>query len=86
MEGHTISRGELERRFSHHPPPDVETGEKHSEVRHILFEAADRIVAITGAASPEQTLAIRSLEIGMMWANADIARKGADQAVHGDRL
>jgi hypothetical protein len=80
MEGHTITLEELSRRFNHHPPPDQPTGEKHSEIRRVLLDAADRCVQLSGASSPEQSLAVRKLEEGMMWFNADIARKGADAA------
>lgn len=73
-----ITRGDLERRFSHHPPPNEETGQTHARVREILLEAADEIVTLTGASSREQSLAITNLEQAMMWANADIARKGSD--------
>lgn len=73
-----ITRGDLERRFSHHPPPDQETADKHSRIREILLEASDEIVQITGAPSREQSSAISNLELAMMWANADIARKGSD--------
>jgi hypothetical protein len=78
MRDHSITREALERRFSHHPPPSSEVANRHSQVRTVLFEAADSLVKLTGSASPEQTLAIRKLEEAMMWANADIARKGAD--------
>ena len=77
---HAITDDELARRFNHHPPPTPEVGEKHSAVREVLRNAAREIVELTGAPSPEQSLAIRDLEGAMMWANADIARKGADQA------
>lgn len=77
MEGHTITRGDLERRFAHHPPKDQATGDSHARVRELLLEAADEIVQLTGAPTPEQTLAIRKLEEAMMWANADIARKNS---------
>lgn len=80
MEGHTITLDELSRRFNHHPPPDQMTGEKHAEIRRVLLDAADRCVQLSGASSPEQTLGVRKLEESMMWFNADIARKGADQA------
>lgn len=73
-----ITREDLIRRFSHHPPPDAATGQAHARVREILLEAADEIVLLTGAPSREQSTAISHLEQAMMWANADIARKGAD--------
>lgn len=74
-----ITRDDLARRFSHHPPPNSETAKAHERVREILLEAADEIVMLTGAPSREQSLAVTNLEQAMMWANADIARKGADQ-------
>jgi hypothetical protein len=73
-----ITRDDLTRRFSHHPPPNSETALAHEQVRELLLEAADKIVLITGAPSREQSSAITHLEQAMMWANADIARKGAD--------
>jgi hypothetical protein len=73
-----ITREDLKRRFSHHPPPNQETAGAHTRVRELLLEAADEIVMLTGAPSREQSTAITHLEQAMMWANADIARKGAD--------
>lgn len=69
-----LSRGELERRFAHHPPPDQERVEKHEAVRAILLDAADRLVSVTGGPTPEQTLMIRQLEVAMFWGNAAVAR------------
>lgn len=80
MEGHFVTSNDLDRRFSHHPPPDTETGDRHSAVRQILRDAAEQIVTLTGAPSREQSLSLTALEESMMWANADIARKGADVA------
>jgi len=77
MNGMHIPRDQLEHRFAHHPPRDAETGDKHARVRELLLDAADEIVQLTGAASREQSTAITKLEEAMMWANADIARKGA---------
>jgi hypothetical protein len=73
-----ITRDDLVRRFSHHPPPNPETAQAHAQVREVLLEAADKIVLLTGSPSREQSSAITNLELAMMWANADIARKGAD--------
>lgn len=84
MEGHTVSREDLERRFSHHPPPTQEVADTHSRVRKVLLDAADELVGLTGPPSREQSTMLSKLEESMMWANADIARKGADRkAAHG---
>lgn len=72
-----VTRDELARRFSHHPPPTPEVGEAHAEVRSILLEAADRLVIVTGPPTREQSLMITKLEEAMMWANAGIARSHA---------
>lgn len=69
-----LSRGELERRFAHHPPPDQERIEQHEQVRAILLDAADRLVQVTGPPTPEQTLMVRKLEEAMFWGNATVAR------------
>jgi hypothetical protein len=74
MEGHTITRGELEHRFQFHPADSNNRKEAHQAVRDALLEAADKIVEVTGGPTPEQSLAIRKLEEGMFWANAAIAR------------
>lgn len=74
MEGHTITRGELEHRFQFHPADSDNKKLAHETVREVLLEAADQIVEVTGAPSPEQTLAIRKLEEAMFWANAALAR------------
>lgn len=80
MNGMHLTRDQLEHRFAHHPPKNQETGDAHARVREILLNAADEIVQLTGASSREQSLAITKLEEGMMWANADIARKGAESS------
>jgi hypothetical protein len=74
---HHITRGQLEHRFGYHPPPTPDVAAAHGQVRSTLLDAADTIVELTGAPSREQSLAITKLEEAMMWANADIARKGA---------
>lgn len=74
MEGHRISSDELARRFGYHPPVEPGKKERHEEVRDVLRQAADKIVELTGAPTPEQTLAIRKMEEAMFWANAAIAR------------
>jgi hypothetical protein len=74
MEGHAITRGELERRFGYHPPVEPGKKERHEEVREVLLDAADRIVELTGGSTREQSLAITHLEEAMFWANAAVAR------------
>lgn len=70
-----LTSDELGRRFNYHPPPDDETAERHAQVRAVLFNAAEELVALTGAESREQSLTITSLEKAMFWANAAIARE-----------
>ena len=74
MEGHHITRGELERRFNYHPPVEEGKTERHERVREILLEAANELVDLTGGPTPEQTLMVRKLEEAMFWGNAAIAR------------
>lgn len=74
MEGHHVTRDELERRFGYHPPIEPGKKERHEEVRSVLLEAADKLVELTGPPTPEQTLMVRKLEEGMFWANAAVAR------------
>lgn len=74
MVGHTITRGELERRFGYHPPVEPGKKERHEEVRAVLLEAADKLVELTGGPTPEQSLMLRDLETAMFWANAAVAR------------
>lgn len=74
MEGHTISRGELEHRFQFHPADSDNKKEAHQKVRDELLEAADACVLISGAPSPEQSLGVRKLEEAMFWFNAALAR------------
>lgn len=74
MEGHSITRDELVRRFGYHPPVQPGKKEAHEQVRTVCLEAADALVLLTGGPTPEQTLAIRKLEEAMFWANAALAR------------
>lgn len=75
LPGHTITNGELDRRFDYHPPSSPEVAERHEKIRAICRGAAEEIIEVTGAPSPEQSLAIRDLETSMFWANAAIARE-----------
>lgn len=68
---------ELARRFDHHPPKDRETVHKHECTR----EAARGFATQINAAVPEgreKSLALTKIEEAMMWANAGIARRGAN--------
>jgi hypothetical protein len=69
-----ISADELDRRFSHHPPPDEDRVKAHEGVRAVLSEVASYLVANTPAGR-EQSLAITKLEEAMYWANAALARQ-----------
>lgn len=80
MEGHTISREELEHRFQFHPADSDNKRAAHQGVRDACLEAADKCVELTGAPSPEQSLAVRKIEEGMMWFNAALARGDGPRA------
>lgn len=70
-----LTSDELAVRFHHHPPRDDETADRHSQVRGVLFNAAEELVALTGPSTREQALVITKLEEAMFWANAAIARE-----------
>jgi hypothetical protein len=74
MEGHTITRGQLEHRFQFHPADSQNRKDAHQAVRDVLLEAADKIVEVSGPPCREQSTAITKLEEAMFWANAAIAR------------
>lgn len=80
MEGHTISREELEHRFQFHPADSENKQAAHEGVRAACLEAADKCVELTGAPSPEQSLAVRKFEEGMFWFNAALARGDGPRA------
>lgn len=69
-----LTMDELAHRFQFHPADSDNRKEAHQSVRDACLDAATKIVDATGAASPEQTLAVRKLEEAMFWANAAIAR------------
>ncbi len=58
--------------FSHHPPKDQETVQKHEEVRVQIKLVAHDLNSLLPE-SPEKTLAIRHLQQAMMYANSAIA-------------
>lgn len=74
MEGHHITRGELEHRFQFHPDDSDNKREVHAEVHKVLLEASDRLVELTGAPSREQSTMLTKLEEGLFWADAALGR------------
>lgn len=74
MEGHTITRGELERRFQFQEVVSENAMDAHEQVRTVLVEAADALVQITGGPSREQSTVITKLEEAAFWAHAVIDR------------
>lgn len=72
-----ITDEQLEHRFGYHPPPTPDIAASHGLIRSACLETAKTVVELTGAPSREQSLSITALEEAMMWANADLARKGA---------
>lgn len=59
--------------FKYHPPTDDSIKLRHEQVRGILKDTAQVLVAWT-TPSRELSLALTSLEEAMFWANAAIAR------------
>jgi hypothetical protein len=80
MEGHTITRGELEHRFQFHPDDSDNKKDAHQGINDACLEAADKCVELTGAPSPEQSLAVRKFEEGMFWFQAALARGDGPRA------
>lgn len=80
MEGHTITRGELEHRFQFHPDDSDNKREAHEEVHSVLLEAADRLVDLTGAPSREQSTMLTKLEEALFWGEASLARGDGPRA------
>lgn len=67
---------DLELRFAHHPPPDLDTARRHREARSAVRDCAD-VMAATLPEGREKSLVLTKLEEAMMWANAAIAREPA---------
>ena len=80
MEGHTITRGELEHRFQSHPADAVNTKEVHAQISAALLEATDTCVGLTGGPTPEQSLAVRKIEEGLFWFKAALDRSDGPRA------
>lgn len=68
---------DIEHRFAYHPPRDEETKNLHEGVRAVCGAAA-RDFEEGLPAGREKSLAITKLEEAMFWANAAIARAGAE--------
>jgi hypothetical protein len=69
---------DVENRFSFHPPTTAEVGQAHDQIRTLLGDVANKVVAIVDTVAPgptrELSLAVTALDEAMMWANAHIAR------------
>lgn len=63
---------QLENRFVHHPPKG-DQGERYSQIRAAILDAAKRCVQLTPA-SAEQAKALGALDHAMFLFNAAIAR------------
>lgn len=80
MEGHGITREELEHRFQFHPNDAENKKQAHEEIHTALLEATDTCVLATGAPSPEQTLGVRKMEEAMMWFDVALTRGDGPRA------
>lgn len=76
-----MEKTDLENRFDYHPPRDDETRRNHEQVRAICLSAALDIDQLVPEGR-EKSLAVTKLEEAMMWANAGIARRPAEQGAH----
>ena len=70
-------------RFEHRPPPSPEVTEAHERVRFTTKRAELDLLHVDPPGR-EQSLALTKLEEAMFWANAAIARAGANITRHGD--
>lgn len=68
-----ITKEEIEKRFTYHPPKDGQPA-KYKALRAKAKELAELIIE-TVPASREQSEAITCLETSVMFANAGIARR-----------
>ncbi len=66
---------DLEKRFTYHPPKDLDTTEKYENIRGLAKEFA-YFIKENVPAGREQALALTHLEETVMWSNAGIARAG----------
>ena len=65
---------QLGHRFKHHPPQG-DQAERYTKVRSLIFALAAECVQLTPC-SPEQSLALNSLDMAMFQFNAASARHG----------
>lgn len=68
---------DIERIFSHHPPRGEEVRRAHAQVR-VECRSAATIFDELLPESAEKTLAIRHLQMAMMFANSAIAQYGVN--------
>lgn len=68
---------DIERIFSHHPPRGEEVRASHAQVR-LECKSVALIFDELLPESPEKTLAIRHLQMAMMFANSAIAQYGVN--------
>jgi hypothetical protein len=71
-----VSTPDLDLRFTHHPPPDLDTARRHREVRTAVHDCARALDTLLPD-SREKSLVLTKLEEALMWANAAIAREPA---------
>lgn len=72
-------RSDLNSRFSHHPPINIDVGNAFGMVRGQMLRAAELVMQLCPGGR-EKSLAITHLEEAMFWANASIARNQEDSA------
>lgn len=65
---YTVDQGEIDRRFTFHPPKDGQT-KKYEAIRSMARDIATRISEMCPD-SREKSLAFTNLEQCVMWANA----------------
>lgn len=68
-----ITRDEILRNFTYHPPKDDIQKKKYEDLRRAYRDLAIMMWELTPT-SREQSLAMTTLEESVMWANAAIAR------------
>lgn len=68
---------DIERIFSHHPPKDQKQADAHHRVRKNVKMTA-HVFNAELPESTEKTLAIRHLQMAMMFANSAIAQYGVN--------
>lgn len=74
-----ITYADVEKRMSHHPPPDATTGEAHGLLRDLAKAHAKAVMDLLPAGR-EKSVVMTHLEDALMWANAAVARNGGPAA------